>query len=268
MPDALTDLDQPLLLSGLGDKSKRLFGIAEAELTRRWGSMLVICGPRDSRMNDDIAHLWCSTIEEVIALLDRFADGERFDGGITVIVEDVERVVDRQNADRFTKALSRVERLLDSDHPQVRFVVSQTAAPGQEPPRDGIAGLDELPWPLSLVAEHLPSYRTEFASRAEEPQNTYLHLDRAPTLRYLAPLCSACQEDVQPDGEGGMICPGCGTHWTTVADNASGVLYADWSGETPAGPRVPRDDAYQYAGLPSEQRLERLYEHRTRGAEQ
>lgn len=93
----------------------------------------------------------------------------------------------------------------------------------------------------------------------------YLHLDRVPALVHPGyPLCGACDIEVEHEGSQ-WLCPSCGTCWPSTVledDGTCGVLFADWSGETPTGVRVATLHAWQVAHLDcradQERRLARL----------
>jgi hypothetical protein len=76
--------------------------------------------------------------------------------------------------------------------------------------------------------------------------NDYICLTEPPEWCIQYPTCSACSVDLYTDYDG-WTCPSCGTSWDMgAADGDRGTLYADWSGEQPAGPVVPESDAWRW----------------------
>lgn len=74
----------------------------------------------------------------------------------------------------------------------------------------------------------------------------YIRLDTPPTWCIQYPTCSACDIELETDGDG-WLCPCCGTSWDLRAgDGDRGTLYADWAGEQPDGPDVPESDAWRW----------------------
>lgn len=73
-----------------------------------------------------------------------------------------------------------------------------------------------------------------------------IRLTEPPTIYVRDPLCSACVEELEHDGDG-YTCPQCGTYWDNSAygSDDSGTLFPDWSGEENAHlPLVRTDDAW------------------------
>ena len=72
----------------------------------------------------------------------------------------------------------------------------------------------------------------------------YLKLAEPPGISYRAPVCDACLEELDWDGDS-LRCPTCGTSWSEGAsDGDAGDLYEQWSGETLEGPTIENDYAY------------------------
>lgn len=63
------------------------------------------------------------------------------------------------------------------------------------------------------------------------------------------PTCSACDIDLDHDGDG-WECPKCGTQWdSSAADGDRGELYESWSGEEPDAPIVTHDEGWKVAWI-------------------
>lgn len=71
----------------------------------------------------------------------------------------------------------------------------------------------------------------------------YIKLAEAPRWVIQYPLCSACNVELDTDGDG-WTCNVCGTSWDMNAgDGDEGALYEDWSGETLDGPVLSEKQA-------------------------
>lgn len=74
----------------------------------------------------------------------------------------------------------------------------------------------------------------------------YIRLAEPPRWCIQYPTCSACDVELETDGDG-WTCPCCGTTWSMDAgDGDTGTLYADWSGEEATGPLVTSGDAWRW----------------------
>lgn len=70
-----------------------------------------------------------------------------------------------------------------------------------------------------------------------------VRLAEAPRFVLQYPLCGACHVELDHDGDS-FTCPSCRTSWDSNAgDGDSGTLYAEWSGEQPAGEILTEDEA-------------------------
>ena len=77
--------------------------------------------------------------------------------------------------------------------------------------------------------------------------SSYVKLSERPQFVLMYPMCSACDVDLDHDGDS-FQCPNCGTSWDTNAnDGDEGDLYAYWSGEELDGPVVDHRRARQIA---------------------
>lgn len=87
----------------------------------------------------------------------------------------------------------------------------------------------------------------------------YVKLSEPPMWCIQYPTCSACEVDLDTDGDG-WTCPSCGTTWPMSAgDGDKGELHESWAGEELPGPVLTAEQAAAEACYRNRLRLHEEY---------